>query len=164
MHIEKSYTARAKLGLLELDKPKSGLTPIPFPSSMGKVGPYLAPRLSQTLALGWERKAPCRAGIPGMTKPALRGPVISQVHLSPKTRVNGNGADPEGTPRFRHQSEGGNSPQLFCLLPAGLPAVQACPCKPAYSKPTLRLMCAEGERTAMERGDSGRCLCRPNAA
>lgn len=164
IHIEKSYTARAKVGLLELDQPKSGLTPIPFSSPLGKVGPYLAPRLSQTLALGWERKAPCRAGIPGMNQPALRGPVVSQVHLSPKTRVSGNGADPGGTPGFRHRSEGGNSPQLFCLLPARLPAVKACPCKPAYSKPTLGLMYVEGERTAMKRGDSGRCLRRPNTA
>lgn len=118
----------------------------------------MAPRLGQTLALGWERKNPSLAGTPGqMNKPASRVPVISQAHLSPKNsgdwEVDHDQAEyPGWTPVQRK-----NSPGCFRLLPARLPAINAHSCERAYIKPTLGIKYVEREGTAVRREDSDWC-------
>lgn len=65
MHIEKSYTARAKLGLLELDKPKSGLTPIPFSLLYGESWPLPGSSPESDLSFGMGEEGPLPGRHPG---------------------------------------------------------------------------------------------------
>ena len=74
MDIEKSYTARAKVGLLQLDKPKSGLTHIPFSLPAGESWPLPGSSPEPDLSFGVGEEGPLPGRHPRYESASPQGP------------------------------------------------------------------------------------------